>query len=200
MTTATKEKPTKKAKQQQEVGLILCDTFRYLTTEKESLTFNSGEERDKYIFDVRDKLEKAQKFLQKGKETGSTLVGINAFSASTLGDELFGKGNDKRVVVWNKDLEPLADKDYTDNRAFFQWGVSGKGWVFNLPEDEKLFTGEFLQSEEANNTALLFTRNLIRRFSNEGSTILEVNVHEGSVIKEAAILEGRKYKSFKEAK
>lgn len=175
------------------IDLVICDTFGRLTNGNGIKTFTTKEERDQYISDIQSQLITIKGYLRDEETVGSMIIGVNTFSMKSFGKDVFGD-NAKRVLVWNQDKLPLTDsKRYTDNRAYFMWGVHKRGWLYNLEEGEHFFTGEFLQSNEKYSTALKVARSIIRRFSNKGSNVFELNPLEGSVIKQATELENRNY-------
>ena len=180
-----------------DISLIICDTYGYLTNDSNVKTFENSEDRDRYIKEVQVKLSNSLKFLKRGDETGSAIVGADVFSMESLGEKVFGKGKDKRVLVWNRDLNKHTNRGYTNNRAYFMWGIIGKRWIHHLLEGETMFRGEFLQSKGCK-TSLDLVRSIIRRFSNKGCKVMEITLHKDSVIQEAVNLEGREYVEYRE--
>lgn len=183
------------------IDFIFCDTFHTLTHKQTQKTFKSIKERDEYLKRVQQEVKTALQYLSRGEngKVGSSLIGINTFSMSTLGEKIFGK-NAKRTIIWNKDKEKKGNyKGYMETRAYFMWGLVDRGWAYNLQENEDYFWGEYLQSNQDRDysTALGVARDMVRRFTNRDYTVLEIDPKPYSVLKQAIELENRKYLSGK---
>lgn len=172
--------------------LIICDTYGYLVDGESKILFDTKEERDKHITDTQKRVKNELSKLKSGKETGNVLVGVNVFSFSSLGEDLFKKENAKRALVWNREKES-GKEQYQDSRIYFMWGVVNRGWIFNLQEGENFFRGEFLEKEGKYETALDVVRDMVRRFTNDGGKVLEIDNGHKTVVQEAVELEGREY-------
>src|SRR5699024_2883472 len=174
---------------EREFDLILCDTLGHLSGEDKPRIKNI-KEQDEYIKKVGEILQENKGRLKKGKESGNAIFGADAFSFSSLGELVFGRDNTKRFLVWNKDEE--TEQGYTEELAFFGWAVAGTGWIFHLQEG-KFFKGEYLETEERYKTSLEVTKEIIKTFSNEGGKVLNIELFNEDVIKEAVESEGREY-------
>src|SRR5699024_3932739 len=110
---------------EKEFDLVICDTYGHLTKKGKIKKFSSMKKRDEYIRGIAEKLEEAKKLLKKGRESGNAIVGADAFSFTSFGENVFGRDNTKRYLVWNKDVD--VTEGYTEDLAFFAWTVAGKG-------------------------------------------------------------------------
>lgn len=172
--------------------LIICDTYGYLVDGESKVQFTTKEDRDSHIKEVQERVVNTLGKLKKGEETGNVLLGVNSFSFSSLGEDIFKKENAKRVIVWNREKEG-GNTEYLDSRVYFMWGVVNRGWIYNLQGDERFFRGEFLEEVDKYNTALDVVRDMVRRFTNEGGKVLEIDIGHKTVVQEAVELEGREY-------
>jgi len=175
---------------EKDFDLIICDTYGHFA-KKSVGKFSSVKKRDEYIRDIAVKLEEAKKLLKKGKESGNAIVGADAFSFTSLGENVFGRDNTKRYLVWNKNKE--VSKGYTKDLVFFAWAVGGKGWIYNLKEGLSFFKGEYFEDGEQYQDAESVCRDIVRTFSNEGGKVLVVTDHKGSIIKDVVESEKREY-------
>lgn len=176
--------------------LIICDTYGYLVDGERRFNFKDKDERDSHIKKVQTLVKEYLDKLKKGEESGTVLVGVDVFSFSSLGEDLFKKENAKRALVWNREVQG-GEKEYKDSRVYFIWGVPNRNWIFHLQGEEKFFRGEFLQEEGKYETPLEVVREMVRRFTNEGGSVLEIDLGFKTIVEEAVKFEGRKYKVIK---
>jgi len=181
---------------EKEFDLVICDTYGHLTKKGKIKKFSSMKKRDEYIRGIAEKLEEAKKLLKKGRESGNAIVGADAFSFTSLGENVFGRDNTKRYLVWNKDVD--VTEGYTEDLAFFAWTVAGKGWIFNLKEGKSFFRGEYFGDREHFQDAESVCRDIVKAFSNEGGKVLDVTEHKGSIIKDVVEAEKREYVHLEE--
>lgn len=174
-----------------DIELLLCDTFRQLTGGSE-IVFKDSDDRDNHIVEVAKKLEKVKGRLKKGKESGNAIIGADNFSFSSLGTNVFGQELTKRFMVWNR-IPEEGLKKYSDRSVFFAWAVGGSKWIFNLGEGRKFFRGEYLEREGMYETEKDIIRDLVQRFTNEGGNVLNIELHDNTLIKEVVEEEGRNY-------
>lgn len=191
ITTMEEVKHEKKIKRGT-VNLLIADPWRFLNTNKE-VTGLSREKRDKYIKKVQKDILSAYDCLAAKPEGGNMLIGADVFSISSFGNNLFPEETIKRLLVWRRNMliPPAGEqKEYLDASRWFIWGIRDRNWKFNLLEDETYFDSCFYSDA---NDPLKVAKEMVKRFSNEGDTVLVLNDYAGSVLKEAIESEGRVY-------
>lgn len=174
------------------VDLIICDTFGYFTKGVRGVTHTDRVKRGNYIKQVQELIKGNLKHVKRGKETGNVLVGVDIFSFSSLGEDLFKKENAKRALVWNRDLKGTK-RGYTGDRAFYMWGVVDRGWIYHLQGDERFFRGEYLEVGEDFSKPEDVVRDMVRRFTNDGGKVLELILGNKTVVEQVVKEEGREY-------
>ncbi|MFV1457441.1 hypothetical protein [Bacillus mycoides] len=175
--------------------LVIVDTWRVLGKGK-ALQGLPRDTRDKYIKKVQKDIKAALGCAKKKPNCANLLIGVDTFSMSSLGEDALEKKNTKRAMVWLKEQDATTERlatQYRDMKEWFIWGVSDRGWAFNLLNGEKYFDGEFRTDESDEDGALKVAKEMVLRFSNEGGNVLVVNDFEGSVMKEAIESTGRVY-------
>ena len=175
--------------------LVIVDTWRVLGKGK-ALQGLPRDTRDKYIKKVQKDIKAALECAKRKPNCANLLIGVDTFSMSSLGEDALEKKNTKRAMVWLKEQDATTERlttQYRDMKEWFIWGVSDRGWAFNLLEGEKYFDGEFRTDESDEDGALKVAKEMVLRFSNEGGNVLVVNDFEGSVMKEAIESTGRVY-------
>lgn len=175
------------------VDLLFFDPFNRLGGKE--MEFKTPSDRDKYIERVQGWLTEAYKKLNpKG---GNMVIGASVFTLTSFGDGLFPTADVKRMLSWYRETERGElglDRGYVPAVVPFLWGVRGRPWTFNLQGEEKFFDGEFKVSGGKVNDPLKMAQQVVRRFSNEGDTVLEL-FGSKTVIAEAVESEGRNYVS-----
>lgn len=176
------------------IDLVICDTFNHLT--ENPLSFSDKESRDQYIKKIQSEIKAVVPYLRDEERlVGSLLIGVNAFSISSLGKDIFGE-NAKRLIHWTR--EPSYEnntKIYKEVRSVFLWAFPRRGWVYHLKENEHFFDGEFLESKaegKYTNSIDVITE-LLERFSDSQSNILELNPINSEIIKKTVQKNNRNY-------
>lgn len=175
------------------VDLLFFDPYNRLGDKE--VTFKTPDERDKYIKRVQGWLTEAYKKLNpKG---GNMVIGASTFSLSSFGSDIFPTEDIKRMLSWYRETERGAlplNRGYIPSIVPFLWGVKGKPWTFNLQDEEKFFTGEIKVDNGFVSDPVHFAQQAVRRFTNEGGTVLEL-YGKDTVIRKVVEDEGRKYVS-----
>lgn len=198
----TKKKPaTKKDKvlveleglEDDSIDLLFFDPFNRLGDKE--VTFKTPEERDKYIKRVQGWLLEARKKLRN--KGGGMVIGVDSFTLTSFGDAIFPTEEVKRMLSWYSEQghggkQLPTDRGYVNTSIPFLWNVKSKPWTFNKPEDVAFFDGEFKADGGKGLDALDMAQQVVRIFSNEGDTVLEL-FGKGTVIEQAVVNEGRTY-------